>query len=187
MLFKDLVEVSKKVSVTTQKKEKTSLLAECLKRGQGEEIALARGFRPDKAIFEGETVAVQPDGRPLPFQTTMRRFGRVRDIERMKKEIPLTSFFFDLLYLGGEPLFDEPYRKRFELLSESVPSGYRIPQIVTADEEVVRDFPIKSLEAGHEGIMAKGVESPYVAGHRGFYWLKIKPAKTLDLVILAAE
>lgn len=150
-------------------------------------VAVARGFRLDKAIFEGETLAMRPDGRPLPFQTTMRRFGRVQDIERMKKEIPLTSYFFDLLYLDGEPLFDEPHRKRFELLCESVPSEYRIPQIVTADEKVVREFLKKSLETGHEGIMAKGVDSPYVAGHRGFYWLKIKPTKTLDLVILAAE
>jgi DNA ligase-1 len=150
-------------------------------------VAVARRFRLDKAIFEGETLAMRPDGRPLPFQTTMRRFGRVQDIERMKKEIPLTSYFFDLLYLDGEPLFDEPYRKRFELLCEGVPSEYQIPQIVTADEKVVREFLKKSLEAGHEGIMAKGVDSPYVAGHRGFYWLKIKPTKTLDLVILAAE
>jgi DNA ligase-1 len=150
-------------------------------------VAVAREFRLDKAIFEGETLAMRPDGRPLPFQTTMRRFGRIQDVERMKKEIPLTSYFFDLLYLDGEPLFDEPYRKRSELLSESVPSEYRIPQIVTADEKVVREFLKKSMEAGHEGIMAKGLDSPYVAGHRGFYWLKIKPAKTLDLVILAAE
>jgi DNA ligase-1 len=150
-------------------------------------VAMARGFRPDKAIFEGETLAMRPDGRPLPFQTTMRRFGRVRDIERMKEEIPLTSYLFDLLYLDGEPLFDVPYRKRFALLSESVPPKYRIPRIVTAEENVVQDFLMKSLEAGHEGIMAKGVDSPYVAGHRGFYWLKIKPVKTLDLLILAAE
>jgi DNA ligase-1 len=150
-------------------------------------VAAARKFRIDKAIFEGETVAMRPDGRPLPFQTTMRRFGRVQEVERMEKEIPLTSYFFDVLYLDGEPLFDEPYRKRFELLSEGIPSEYRIPQIVTADEKMAREFLEKSLGAGHEGIMAKGVDSPYVAGQRGFYWLKIKPAKTLDLVILAAE
>ncbi len=150
-------------------------------------VALARGFRPDRAIVEGETVALRPDGRPLPFQTTMRRFGRVQDIEKTRKEIPLTPYFFDLLYLDGEPLFREPYRRRFELLSETVPSEYRIPQTVTTDEAVVREFLKKSLDAGHEGIMAKGIDSPYTAGHRGYYWLKIKPAKTLDLVILAAE
>jgi DNA ligase-1 len=60
-------------------------------------VARARALRLDQAIFEGEALALRPDGRPLPFQTTMRRFGRVQDIERMKKEIPLTSYFFDLL------------------------------------------------------------------------------------------
>jgi DNA ligase-1 len=150
-------------------------------------VSVARGFRFDKAIFEGETFAARPDGRSLPFQTTMRRFGRVQDIERMKEEVPLTSHFFDLLYLEGKPLFDEPYQKRFQLLSERVPSAYRIPQIVTADEKEIREFLQESLKAGHEGIMAKGIDSPYLAGHRGSYWLKIKPAKTLDLVVLAAE
>ncbi len=150
-------------------------------------VAAARGFRLDKAIFEGEAFAMRPDGRPLPFQTTMRRFGRVQDIESIKKETPLSSYFFDLLYLDGEPLLDEPYRRRFEHLSESLPSEYRIPQIVTTDEKGIRQFLEKSVAAGHEGIMAKGVDSPYVAGHRGFYWLKIKPSRTLDLVILAAE
>ena len=150
-------------------------------------VAAARDFRLDKAIFEGETVALRPDVRPLPFQTTMRRFGRVQDIERIKKEIPITSYFFDLLYLDGATLVDEPLSKRFELLSANLPPEYRIPQIVTTDEKVAGEFLKKSLEAGHEGIMAKGVDSPYMAGHRGFYWLKIKPAKTLDLVILAAE
>lgn len=150
-------------------------------------VTLAREFRPDRAIWEGEVLARRPDGRPLPFQSTMRRFGRVRDVERMRQEVPLTAYLFDLLYLDGEPLFDEPYQKRFELLSGSLPSEYRIPQIVTDDEKAVQAFLKKSLEAGHEGIMAKEVDSPYAAGQRGSYWLKVKPAKTLDLVILAAE
>jgi DNA ligase-1 len=150
-------------------------------------VTVAREFLLDKAIFEGETFAVRPDGRALPFQTTMRRFGRIQEIERTRKDIPLTSYFFDLLYLEGKTLFDEHYQKRFELLSERVPSAYRIPQIVTADEKEIHEFLQESLKAGHEGIMAKGVDSPYVAGQRGSYWLKIKPAKTLDLVVLAAE
>lgn len=150
-------------------------------------VEAAREFRFNKAILEGETFAVRPDGSPLPFQRTMRRFGRVRDIERVKSEIRLTSYFFDLLYLEGKPLFSEPYRRRFELLSESIPPEYRIPQVVTSDEKAVREFLARSLGAGHEGIMAKGIDSLYLAGHRGSYWLKIKPLKTLDLVILAAE
>jgi DNA ligase-1 len=141
----------------------------------------------DKAIFEGEAIALREDGRPLPFQTTMRRFGRIQDVERIQKEIPLRPFFFDLLYLDGQSILDVPYGKRFGQLTERIPSEYLIPRIVTADEAKVRDFLFQSLKAGHEGLMAKGLDSPYVAGHRGFLWLKIKPAQTLDLVILAAE
>ncbi len=148
---------------------------------------LARSFLFEKAIFEGEVIGLRADGKPLPFQTTMRRFGRILDVERMQREIPLTPYFFDLLYLDGEPLFDTPYRERFDLLINRISSRYLIPRIVTADEKRARDFIRRSLEAGHEGVMAKGLDSPYLAGHRGFHWLKIKPVQTLDLVVLAAE
>jgi DNA ligase-1 len=150
-------------------------------------VELAGKFDFDRAIFEGEAIAMRKDNKPFPFQTTMRRFGRVQDVERMQKEIPLASYFFDLLYLDEEPLFDAPYRERFALMSKRIPAKYAIPRIVTANEKEAHDFLKRSLEAGHEGLMAKGVDSPYMAGHRGFYWLKIKPAQTLDLVVLAAE
>ncbi len=150
-------------------------------------VRLARRFSLEKAIFEGEAIALREDGNPLPFQITMRRFGRIQEVERMEKEIPIRAYFFDLLYLDGQPLFETPYRERFDLLADRIPSEYLIPQKVTGDEKVVQDFLQRSLDAGHEGLMAKGLESPYIAGHRGFHWLKIKPAQTLDLVVLAAE
>jgi DNA ligase-1 len=148
---------------------------------------LTRGFPFREAIFDGEAIARRPDGKPLPFQTTMRRFGRILDVERMQWEIPLASYFFDLLYLDGQPLFDVPYQERFAHLGERVPSDDLIPRIITADEKVAQDFLRRSLAAGHEGVMAKGLDSPYIAGHRGFYWLKIKSSRSLDLVVLAAE
>src|SRR6059058_6142587 len=40
---------------------------------------------------------------------------------------------------------------------------------------------------GHEGLMAKALGTRYDAGARGAAWLKVKPAHTLDLVVLAAE
>jgi len=150
-------------------------------------IHLARQFPADKAIFEGEAIALRDDGRPLPFQMTMRRFGRIQDVERIQKEIPLKPLFFDILHLEGQFILDVPYGKRFRQLTERMPFEYLIPRIVTADEAKIRDFLFQSLKAGHEGLMAKGLDSPYVAGQRGFLWLKIKPAQTLDLVILAAE
>ncbi len=150
-------------------------------------IRLARELRLEKAIMEGEAIALGKDGRPLPFQTTMRRFGRILGVEKMEREIPLAAYIFDLVYADGDSLVETPYGKRFDLLQEAIPPQFLIPRIVTGQEKEVEDFLEKSLRAGHEGLMAKGLDSPYTAGQRGFYWLKIKPAQTLDLVILAAE
>jgi DNA ligase-1 len=152
-----------------------------------EVAALTRSLPMKKAIFEGEVIALQPDGRPLPFQATMRRFGRTRRVEETMEEIPLSSFFFDLLFLEGDPLFGRPYRERIRLLASLFPPDQVIPRIVTGDESEARVFLRKSLEAGHEGLMAKDLDSAYAAGQRGFHWLKVKRARTLDLVILAAE
>ncbi len=150
-------------------------------------VTLARKFPMEQAIFEGEAVALRADGKPLPFQTTMRRFGRIQEREKMAKELPLTPFFFDLLYVDGDTLLNLPYKDRFHQLGARVPAQFIIPRIITADGEEVQDFLARSLNAGHEGLIAKGLETPYVAGQRGFYWLKLKPVRTLDLVVLAAE
>jgi DNA ligase-1 len=152
-----------------------------------ETVALARALPMKEAIFEGEAIALQEGGRPMPFQITMRRFGRILDVQKMQSQIPLFSYFFDLLFLDGEPLFALPYRERFNLLRSLFSPEHVIPHIVTADKTLARGFLLKSLESGHEGLMAKGLLSPYQAGRRGSHWLKLKPSLSLDLVILAAE
>jgi DNA ligase-1 len=139
-------------------------------------------------VVEGEAIALRPDGRPHPFQVTMRRLGRINDIEAMRQDFPLSSFFFDCLYREGEgPLITSPYRARFDILSRTIPSSSIIPRIVTSDRGEAARFLARALEAGHEGLMAKSLAAPYVAGQRGFHWLKLKSATTLDLVVLAAE
>jgi ATP-dependent DNA ligase I len=137
-------------------------------------------------LLDGEVIALRPDGSPHPFQITMRRFGRRLDVPRLREELPLTPFFFDLLHLDGADLIDRPAHERFAALRESV-AGLAVPRIVTADPEAADAFFADALRRGHEGIMAKAVDAPYEAGRRGFSWLKVKPAHTLDLVILAAE
>ena len=139
-----------------------------------------------QAILDGEVIALRPDGAPLPFQVTMRRFGRKLDVARLRGELPLTPFFFDVLHLDGEDLLDRPAGERFAALGAAVP-GLTVPRLVTADAEAADAFFADALERGHEGMMAKALDAPYEAGRRGFSWLKIKPAHTLDLVILAAE
>ena len=137
-------------------------------------------------LLDGEVIALKPDGAPHPFQITMRRFGRKLDVPRLRGELPLTPFFFDLLHLDGTDLIDRPAGERFSVLGEAVP-GLAVPRIVTADAEEADAFFEDALARGHEGIMAKAVDAPYEAGRRGFSWLKVKPAHTLDLVVLAAE
>jgi DNA ligase-1 len=137
-------------------------------------------------LLDGEVIALRPDGTPHPFQITMRRFGRKLDVPRLRGELPLTPFFFDVLHVDGEDLIDRPAGERFAALGESVP-GLTVPRIVTADAEEADAFFEDALLRGHEGIMAKATDAPYEAGRRGFSWLKVKPAHTLDLVILAAE
>jgi DNA ligase-1 len=138
-------------------------------------------------ILDGEVIALRPDGTPHPFQITMSRFGKKLEVARASVEIPLTPFFFDLVYLDGGSLVDEPARRRLTALLESVPPSMLVPRMLTSSPLEAQAFLQRSLDAGHEGIMAKSLEAGYEAGCRGRRWLKVKPANTLDLVVLAAE
>jgi DNA ligase-1 len=117
----------------------------------------------------------------------MRRFGRKLGVERLKADLPMTPFWFDLLYLDGSPLLDHPQMERFTELQRLSPPEAVVPHLVTRSPEAAEDFLDKALERGHEGVMAKARDSAYAAGARGQSWLKVKRANTLDLVILAAE
>ncbi|HET8580003.1 MAG TPA: ATP-dependent DNA ligase [Nitrospiraceae bacterium] len=153
-----------------------------------EVIEWARAVPVRDFVVEGEAIALRPDGRPQPFQITMRRLGRIKDVEQVRQEIPLSSFLFDCLYLEGEgSVIAQPYQQRVELLSKAIPASFMIPRIVTRDRAEAEGFLARGLAAGHEGVMAKSLTAPYVAGQRGFHWLKLKAAVTLDLVVLAAE
>jgi DNA ligase-1 len=151
-----------------------------------EVVELVRALPAQNLILDGEVISLLPGGRPQPFQITMRRFGRKLDVERMREELPMTPFWFDLLYMNGAPLLDEPQARRFMALSELAP-GSLIPHIVTGDAAAGDAFLEQALARGHEGIMAKAIDAKYAAGARGQSWVKVKRARTLDLVILAAE
>jgi len=141
-----------------------------------------------KAILEGEVVAVDGMGRPVPFQHLMRRFRRIHDVEGQSVEIPVRLYLFDVLYLDGKRLISELYLERRRILVENAGEISLSSQLVTESVGEAERFLQDALDAGHEGLMAKRLDSPYVPGVRGKYWLKIKPIlEPLDLVIVAAE
>jgi DNA ligase-1 len=150
------------------------------------EAAVAR-LPAESLILDGEVLALEASGRPKPFQETMRRFGRKLEIDDARSAVPLSLFCFDCLHAEGEDLLDEPAAARFARLAAHVPSELRVPRLATPQREAAERFLAEALAAGHEGLMAKALASPYEAGRRGASWLKIKVAHTLDLVVLAAE
>ncbi|MGC0370276.1 ATP-dependent DNA ligase [Microbacterium sp. SLBN-111] len=144
-------------------------------------VEVVRGLPATDVILDGETLSLDDDGAPRPFQDTMARFGA-----ETAREIALRPWFFDLLHVDGRDLIDEPLAvRRGEL--ERVAPGFRIPSIVTDDPVAAEEFARDALRAGHEGVMVKGVDATYTAGRRGKSWLKVKPVHTFDLVVLGVE
>ena len=152
-----------------------------------EVVEVARELKATSLVVEGETLAIDGQQKPLPFQELMRRFRRIHDVEALRKEIPLKLFLFDLLYLDGENWIARPYHERWDRLERLVPAPLLVPRLVSSDRTQLEAFLQQALRAGHEGLMAKNLKSPYQSGKRGKLWFKIKPAETLDVVLLAAE
>jgi DNA ligase-1 len=151
-------------------------------------VELARGrIRSRDFLIEGEVVATGRSGKPLPFQDLMRRLRRVHDIDAMVKEIPLKLFLFDVIYIDGRLLIDTAYEERWSILEGLAEENLLARRIVTGDLNAAKELMDASIQAGHEGLMAKDLKSNYTPGVRGKKWFKIKPAVTLDLVIIAAD
>jgi DNA ligase-1 len=138
-------------------------------------------------VLDGEAIAFNAAQRPQPFQVTMRRFGRRLDVEASRAKLPISAYFFDCLCFEGRGIGDAPLRERALALAQAVPAALQVPRLITASAGAAGEFYDAALAAGHEGVMAKALDSAYEAGNRGASWLKIKRAHTLDLVILAAE
>jgi DNA ligase-1 len=150
-------------------------------RSVPELVALVRGLPCGSVVLDGETLALKDDGKPRPFQETMSRFGATSE-----RELLLRPYFFDCLHLDGVDLLDSPLAERNAALRKAV-GEHVIPGAIEPSADEAERILADSLEAGHEGVMVKALDSVYAAGRRGKAWQKVKPEHTLDLVVLAAE
>lgn len=138
-------------------------------------------------VLDGEVVALDAGGRPLPFQELMRRFRRTHRVDALVREIPLGVHFFDCLMAEGRSRIDEPYERRWEALAALTGGCHLASREIVTDADAARAVYARALAAGHEGVMAKDLRSPYEPGGRGKRWLKLKAAATVDCVIVAAD
>ena len=156
-----------------------------------EVVAAVRALPARAVVLDGEAIALRDDGSPAPFQVTASRFGRRQAQDPVDQESPartgLYPFWFDVMHLDGADLLDAPLRERIAVLDALMPPDQRVRRVLTGDPAVAQAFYDDTVAARHEGIVAKGLDSPYEAGRRGGAWLKVKPVHTLDLVVLAVE
>ncbi|WP_439026857.1 ATP-dependent DNA ligase LigA [Haloarchaeobius sp. DT45] len=138
-------------------------------------------------ILDGEVVAVDDDGEPLPFQQVLRRFRRKHDVAKAREDVTVELRAFDCLHADGEDLLDAPLTDRHDRL-QAVLESHVADLTLTDDPETVAAVETEALESGHEGIMLKAPDSTYSPGKRGKRWLKRKPdVETLDCVVTGAE
>ncbi len=149
-----------------------------------EVVAAAAALPVSAAVLDGEAIALDPAGRPRPFQVTASRIG-TRSAARAG--VPLSLVLFDALHLDGEDLLDRPGAERAAALTGVAPPDLVVRRQVTGDLGEAAEFYARTLRRGHEGVVLKSLTGSYDAGRRGGSWLKVKPRHTLDLVVLAAE
>lgn len=153
-------------------------------------------FKGKETIVEGECVPVDLNtGAFLPFQIVSHRRGRKYGLREAQEEFPVHLVLFDCLYLDGDDLTNEPYEKRRKYLKKAIKPSETVlfsEVLVTDDPEKAERFFHKSIEDGSEGLIAKHLQSIYVAGSRGWNWIKYKKdyksemSDTVDLVVVGA-
>jgi DNA ligase-1 len=149
-----------------------------------EAVAAVKALPARRLILDGEAIVFAPNGRPLPFQDTMKRFGK--NGNALAGELPLTLTAFDTLLVDDQTLLAQPAQERWNIIGELAPQ-LAVPRVITASAEEAAAVFRDAIARGHEGVMAKALDAPYDAGSRGAQWLKIKKVHRLDLVVLAAE
>ncbi len=148
------------------------------------EIArIDRSLGSQRAVLDGELVAFDADGRPSFGALQQRMHVASREqARRLAKKTPVTYVIFDLLWIDGDPLMDEPYSERRARLAGLALTGesWQTPEHVIGHG---RELLQASREQRLEGIVAKRLDSRYQPGARGGSWLKIKTTGRQEFVV----
>ena len=145
---------------------------------------LARFVNALQAVIDGEIVAADEKGRPS-FERLQQRMNLAspKEIQKARRDIPVTLFAFDLLWYDGRELIHEPLEERRALLEEIVTEAGQI-RLTYVVEESGQTFFDSAKELGFEGVVAKKAGSLYQPGRRTKDWRKIKAVKEQECVIL---
>ncbi|MEM3728362.1 MAG: ATP-dependent DNA ligase [Candidatus Bathyarchaeia archaeon] len=154
-------------------------------------VEIAKKFNAQSCIVDGEVLAIDQNGKPLPFQvmlerTVPRELTPEELAERMEK-VQVTYRAFDILFLNGRELTGLPLYERRKYLMEVVPPEYLAEGVECQNEVELMRFYDEALKKGFEGIVVKDLNAPYEIGQRTYTWLKLKPERdTIDCTIIKA-
>ena len=136
-------------------------------------------------MVDGELVQLVAGCADFDRLLSRHQLVSARRIHEAASQDPVTYLLFDLLQLNGQSLLDQPLQQRRQqlqhLLAQLGPGCLVFSQgVVGAGQEFFQQV----IAQGHEGVMAKRLDSRYSPGHRASTWRKIKPRQSIACVIL---
>ncbi len=146
-------------------------------------------------ILDGEAIGYDPKtGHLIPFQQTIQR-KRKHGVAEKAAEIPVRFYIFDLLYLDGHNLINQPLVERKKKLDKVFADNdiLRHPESLTTTDSVeLKQYHEEMLAEGLEGIVMKQTSAAYQSGRKGWSWVKMKEAEgttgklsdTMDVIVM---
>lgn len=136
-----------------------------------------------EAVLDAEGICLR-DGKPVFDDLAFRgRLGRQARIEQARWTHPATFVVFDILFLDGKSLLQEPLMSRKRLLAERVSSTQIMTPTMYVENTGKALFEL-TRQQNLEGMVAKRKDGLYMPGKLSPDWLKFKHWKSIDTVIL---
>jgi bifunctional non-homologous end joining protein LigD len=146
-------------------------------------LALRGALGNRTAVLDGEIIALDDSHRPsFPLLQRRMHVNDASQIARLVKTVPIAFVLFDVLYLDGKSLVDEPYTTRRQILEDLSLTAEHVqltPSHANRGEQLLNS----ARKNGLEGIVAKRLDSIYEVGRRSPNWLKIKIIQRQEFVI----